>query len=139
MTLQDFEDLKNITIDIGNLTIEKKDIHNHFREGAKFKVEGPSGIFYPVTGADGKAYVNNIVAGVYTISEIEAPEGTVLNPEIKTVEVTITPGQTVTFTCTNPYPRGSATLSKYDKDNPGNTKGDATLAGAYIIYMQQKL
>ena len=140
VTLQDFEDLKNITIDIGNLTIEKKDEHNQFREGAKFKVEGPSGTFYPITGTDGKAYVNNIVAGIYTITEIEAPEGTVLNPEIKTVEVTITPGQTVTFTCTNPYPRGSATLSKYDKDNPGNTKGDATLAGAiYNLYAAETI
>ena len=132
--------LKVCTEGLGNLVIEKKDEHDKYREGAKFKVEGPSGTFYPVTGSDGIARLDNILMGTYTITEIEAPEGAVLNPEVKTVEVTVTPGQTVTFTWSNPYPNGSAQLTKYDADTQGEPKGSATLAGAvYNLYAAEQI
>ena len=126
---------------LGNLIIEKKDTYHKFKEGARFKVEGPSGVFDNVrTGADGVARLDNLLMGNYTITELDAPAGMINEETNRTVTVTVNPSATATFTRYNGYPRGSATLSKYDKDNPGNTKGDATLAGAiYNLYAAETI
>ena len=125
---------------LGNLVVEKKDVYDDYKSGASFHVSGPSGEFDITTGADGKAYLNNILMGTYTVTETQAPDKMVNEESNRTVQVTVNPQATVTYTRKNGYPKGSVRLVKYDADNRGNTKGDATLAGAvYNLYAAQDI
>ncbi len=114
----------------GNLVVEKKDTYGIFRSGATFHVTGPGGTWDVTTGGDGKAYLNDIELGTYIITETQAPNGMLNEPENKTVNVTVNAGETATYTRTNGYPSGSIRLVKYDEDNRGATLGSATLKGA---------
>ena len=119
-------------VENGNLVVEKKDSYGDYKAGATFHVEGPGGSWDITTGDDGKAYLNEIKAGEYTVTETQAPAGMVNDEANRTVKVNVTAGQTATYapTRTNSYPRGSARLVKFDDENRGNTKGDAKIEGA---------
>ncbi len=115
---------------VGNLVIEKKDSYDQYKEGAIFNVSGPGGTWDVATGADGKAYLNNILLGAYTVTETQAPDKMKNEEENRVVSVQVNAGATVTYTRVNGYPRGSVRLVKYDSDNRGATLGDSVLNGA---------
>ena len=124
----------------GDLRIIKKDDSGLLREGAQFHIWGPGGDWWRTTDSNGEIFIGGISQGTYYIEETNAPSG-LINPEYERVkEVYVTSGQTFTYERYNSFPRGSVRLVKYDADNRGNTKGDATLAGAvYNLYAAQDI
>ena len=115
---------------LGNLVVEKKDNYGTYKSGAKFKVTGPGGTWEVTTDANGKAYLNSILKGTYTVTETQAPTNMKNEESGRTVSVAVNSGSTTTYTRQNGYPRGSVRLVKYDADHRGATLGDATLEGA---------
>ena len=115
---------------LGNLTIAKTDNYGTYKAGAKFKVSGPGGTWEVTTDGNGRAYLNNILKGNYTITETQAPANMKNEESGRAVSVTVNAGSTTTYTRQNGYPRGSVRLVKYDADHRGATLGNATLAGA---------
>ena len=115
---------------VGNLVVEKKDNYGTYRSGATFTVSGPGGSWTVTTDGNGKAYLNGILKGTYTITETQAPSNMKNEESGRTVSVAVNSGSTTTYTRQNGYPRGSVRLVKYDADHRGATLGDATLAGA---------
>ena len=113
----------------GNLEIVKKDNHGKVKDNATFHITGPGGTWDRTTNG-GKIVLNDIAIGTYTITETQAPENMNNEPVNRTVNVEVKPSETITYTRVNNYQRGSASLTKYDSINRGDTQGDATLAGA---------
>lgn len=58
----------------GNLVIEKKDNYGQYKSGATFSVSGDGKNWNVTTGSDGKAYLNDLKVGTYTITETQAPD-----------------------------------------------------------------
>ncbi len=97
----------------GNLTITKALTGDTPSAAADFTftVEGQQGTF-TITGA-GSTTINNIPEGVYTVTEINLPDGYSIGDADQ--DVTIVAGQTATVTFTNTYTRptiGSLTIVK---------------------------
>ena len=67
--------------------------------------------------------------GTYWIEEVDAPYGMVNKSDdsLRRQEKWVQAGGQAEFSRANAYQRGSVRLVKYDADNEGNTKGDATL------------
>lgn len=91
-------------------------------EGAEFKITDSNGQQVGktlVTGEDGSIISEEIPYGVYKITEIKAPDGTVLNKEIGTVNIDGTETDGIyEYTHTNPISTGKLQIVK--KDENGN-------------------
>lgn len=88
------------------------------------------------TGADGKATLNDIYAGKYTITEISAPEGYVLDSTPKTVTITENPDggivtETVVFS--NVRKESAASLTKKSEEGSDITGAEFTIYAANDI------
>ena len=125
---------------VGNLAVVKQDNHGRVRSGATFHVTGPGGTWDITTGGDGRAVLNNITIGTYTITETQAPANMKNEEANRTVNVGVSAGQTATFTRYNSFPRGAVTITKYDGDHRGATLGDATIQGAkFALYAAEQI
>ena len=126
--------------DVGNLKIKKVDNYGVAHQGVKFTVTG-NGLKWDITtGSDGTYTLSNIPTGTYTITEVSTVNGMVIDEATKTQTVKVNTNETMTYTKENSYPSGSVRLKKYDADNRGNTKGDATLEGAiYNLYAAEDI
>ncbi len=88
------------------------------------------------TGEDGKAALNNIHAGKYTITEITAPDGYLLDSTPKTVTITENPDaaivkETVVFTDTRK--QSAASLTKKSVEGQDITGAEFTIYAANDI------
>lgn len=97
------------TESVGTLDIVKKGDDDVSVEGWKFRIQG-NGVDKAVTvGADGKISIPNLIAGRYTVTEIDVPDY-YKQPESKTVDVL--PGQTTEVQFHNQYLKGSLIVKK---------------------------
>lgn len=127
----------SLTTSRGTIVVEKVDARdaNIKLAGAEFVLFNSNGIEIDrvVTDSKGKAEFKNLrFATPYTIQEVKAPEGYLLNSEAaarngSTVDVSLdysptltipsTGTKSLTYTATNEIKRGSITFTKYGYDN----------------------
>lgn len=123
--------LKLSTEKIGHINLVKKS-EDGVVGGLKFRITG-NGVDKTVTTAsDGTFLIENLVAGDYSISEVDTPNRYVVP---KTQVVTVLPGRTTTVTFENVLKKFYIYITKTDTETGAAAQGDATLDGAvYEIY-----
>lgn len=129
----------------GKLEITKLDTNGTLIDGAIFRITSADGYDNTVTVTNGKIVVEDLKAGIYTIKEVSAPHGYLLNTKSYNVEVK--PSDTVNKTIPNDEPVGELTLEKTDKQTGNQNRadgtshhGDATIEGAvYTLYAKNDI
>ena len=114
--------------------------------GAKFRVTKTDGITVGeyVTGSDGKIFIPNLEENIYTIEEISAPAGYVLNPQKKTVRLEAGKATQIVFSNTA---KPGIQIYKWDQDTKeplANAKfkirkADGSTIGEYITDVQGRI
>lgn len=97
------------TESVGTLDIVKKGDDDVSVEGWRFRVQGNGVDKTVTTGADGRISVPSLIAGRYTVTELDVPDY-YKQPESKTVDVL--PGQTTEVQFHNQYLKGSLIIDK---------------------------
>ena len=105
----------------GKLELSKLNKEGDLVPGAVFKVTGPNNYSKEVTVTDGKITLDKLKKGTYTIKEISAPYGYLLDTKAYNVEVKV--NQTATQAVVNEEPTGTFTLVKKNSDKSANLKG----------------
>ena len=105
----------------GKLELSKLNTNGDLISGAVFKVTGPDGYNKEVTVTNGKITLDKLKKGTYTIKEISAPYGYLLDTKTYNVEVKV--NQTATQAVVNIEPTGTFTLVKKNADKLANLEG----------------
>ena len=105
----------------GKLELSKLNEEGDLVNGAKFNITGPDGYNKNVTVTNGKITLENLKKGTYTIKEIEAPYGYLLDTKAYNVEVKV--NQTATQAVVNIEPTGTFTLVKKNADKSASLEG----------------
>ena len=123
----------------GQITVTKTnadpDMGDYPLAGAVFEIlSGDTVVDTITTAADGKAASKRLPLGSYTIREITAPSGFVLNAQVYSAELTYA-GQTVQVVydaveIPNKPQTGTVTITKLDAETGAEPQGEATLQGA---------
>ena len=129
----------------GKLEIKKLDSNGTLIDGARFRITSADGYDNTVTVTNGKIVVEDLKAGIYTIKEVSAPHGYLL--DTKSYNVEVKPSDTVNKTIPNDEPTGELTIEKIDKQTGNQNRadgtshhGDATLEGAvYTLYAKNDI
>lgn len=123
--------MKLKTENIGHINIVKTS-EDQVVAGLNFQITG-NGIDQTVTtGKNGEMLVKNLVAGDYTITEVDTPNRYV-QPQKQVV--TVKPGKTTAVTFSNTLKKFHIHITKTDAETGDTAQGDATLDGAvYEIY-----
>lgn len=101
----------------------------------KFKISGNGIDRTYTTNEKGEILIENLVAGEYTITEVDTPNKSV---QPKTQVVTVKPAQTTAVTFDNVLKKFNIFITKTDEETGNTPQGDATLNGAeYDIYNAQ--
>ena len=105
----------------GKLELSKLNEEGDLISGAVFNVSGPNGYNKDVTVTNGKITLEKLKKGTYTIKEISAPYGYLLDTKTYNVEVKV--NQTATQAVVNIEPTGTFTLVKKNEDKTANLEG----------------
>ena len=107
----------------GNIEIVKVDQNGASVEGAEFKVVDESGkqVAKQKTNKEGKITIKGLPVGKYTVTEISAPEGYILNAETKIV--TVKTGETARIKAVNEKIIGGLEITKIDEDTKEKVEG----------------
>lgn len=111
----------------GKLELSKLNTQGDLINGAIFKIEG-NNYNKEVTVTNGKITLDKLREGYYTITEIYAPDGYLLNTE--KYEVEIKPNQTSKQVIINEEPTGEIHIVKEDSETGKTPQGDATFLNA---------
>lgn len=104
----------------GKLELLKTNEKGELIDGAIFKVEGDN-YSKEVNVTNGKITLDKLKKGKYTVTEVKAPAGYLLNNETYEVEVQV--NQTTTQTIVNKQPTGIFTLVKKSADGSAALEG----------------
>jgi uncharacterized surface anchored protein len=122
---------------LGYIEIIKKDaVTNVDLSGAVFGIYDSSDqeVTRLTTGSNGHAVSGYLVLGTYSVKEITAPQGYVLNTNVFG-NISVTPNNTTTVTVSNQPQVGIIEIVKQDSETGNTPQGDATLAGTvFEIY-----
>ena len=105
----------------GKLELSKLNKEGDLISGAVFKVTGPDNYNKEVVVTNGKITLDKLKKGTYTIKEISAPYGYLLDTKTYNVEVKV--NQTATQAVVNTEPTGIFTLVKKNADKSANLQG----------------
>ncbi|MBF2402846.1 LPXTG cell wall anchor domain-containing protein [Listeria seeligeri] len=106
--------------------------------GAQYRVTGDNFDKTVTTGADGKAPLNDLIVGNYTVVEMKAPAGYTIDKTPKTL--TIRAKETTTLDVNNKEAFFQVKLTKEDAETGAKAQGSATLEGAeYTFYSDSSL
>lgn len=121
--------LKVDSADVGNLNVIKNDSEGSPIVGAEILITDPKGVANRyITDQNGKISLTDIEIGTYTVSEVNAPSGYLLNSE--DYQVNVEKGETETVPIVDEEPVGRISVVKSDKEKSDGAQGDATLGGA---------
>ncbi|PEW64419.1 cell wall anchor [Bacillus cereus] len=97
---------------LGSLQVKKVGDNNEALKGAVFEVFNVNNesVGTITTGEDGTAALSNLAIGTYTVKEVKAPEGHVLNPNPQTIEIKT--GETATIQLKNETVKGNIEIKK---------------------------
>lgn len=119
---------------IGHVKLVKKS-EDGVVANLKFKISGNGIDRTYTTNEKGEILIENLVAGEYTITEVDTPNKYV---QPKTQVVTVKPAQTTAVTFDNVLKKFNIFITKTDEETGSTPQGDATLNGAeYDIYNAQ--
>ncbi len=129
----------------GGLEITKLDSNGTLIDGAIFRITNSEGYDNTVTVTNGEIVIQDLKAGIYTIKEVSAPHGYLI--DTKSYNVEVKPSETVNKTIPNDEPTGELTIEKTDKQTGNQNRadgtshhGDATLEGAvYTLYAKNDI
>lgn len=116
---------------LGDLEIVKKgNDTTSLLPGAKYEVRNSAGtvVATPTTDSSGKFLVQDLMQGMYKVTEIKAPAGYLVSTVSQNIQVIATKTSQVTFT--NTAVLGQVTLTKEDSETGVKAQGDAVLDGA---------
>lgn len=127
------------TAQTGDGVILKKDkVSGRTLSGAQYHVTGDDFDKTVTTGSDGKANLNDLIVGNYTVVETEAPAGYTIDSTPKTL--TIRAKETTTLDVNNKEAFFQVKLTKEDTETGAQAQGAATLEGAeYTFYADSAL
>ncbi|MEN1938252.1 SpaA isopeptide-forming pilin-related protein [Paenibacillus sp. 102] len=117
---------------LGGLKVVKVGEQKEVLQGAVFEVFNSANekIGTITTNEEGTASLSGLEAGKYSLKEVKAPTGYVLNDQPKTLEVKT--GEVATITVENTKIKGNVQLLKVDQD------GKKKLAGAVFVLVDEK-
>ena len=99
----------------GKMELQKLNTNGDLVNGAVFKVRGPNDYNQDITVDNGKIQIDKLKKGTYSINEIYAPNGYLLDD--KTYDVEIKVNQTATQAVINEEPIGEIKVEKTDRYN----------------------
>lgn len=121
----------------GKLEITKTNTNKDLIDGAVFKLKGAN-YNQNHTVTNGKITVDKLKKGTYTLKEITAPNGYLLNTE--TYTITINPNQTTTQVVQNTEPTGTINIIKRDTEKGATPQGDGKLENAtYQVFADEEI
>lgn len=111
----------NLQINLfGKLELSKLNENGDLINGAVFRVQGEN-YSKDITVENGKITIDKLKKGTYTINELSAPTGYLLNTETYNVEIKA--NQTTTQAIVNKKPTGTFTLVKKNEDSTKALEG----------------
>lgn len=123
---------------VGKLELTKLNSNGDLIDGSIFRITGPNNFSKEVTVTNGKIYLEGLKRGIYTIKEIHAPEGYLINTNL--YKVIVEQNEITKQTITNQEPKGSISIIKEDSKTGSKAQGDASLENAvYKIYANEDI
>ncbi|MBC1475369.1 LPXTG cell wall anchor domain-containing protein [Listeria grandensis] len=107
--------VKNKRNNTGVIQVEKRDAESKEKlANAKFTLTSENGVQSGTTDATGNLRFEHLTPGEYTLEEVEAPEGYVIDNAKRVIQIVSGEEKTITVTFENSRMKGSVMLTKKD-------------------------